>query len=80
MSSRLTKIVQASIEREIYLAPKFNAQLSFDSRSGQSSDLESYIYGRIEEVAKQWDMWQNWGEEEVLSRAKSMLMERASGR
>lgn len=29
MSSRRTKIVQASIEREIDLAPKINAQLAF---------------------------------------------------
>ena len=80
VSSRRTEIVQASIEREIHLAPKINAQLSLDSSYGQSSDLESYIDGQIEEVAKQWDMWQNSGGEEVLSRAKSMLMERASGR
>ena len=80
VSSRRTEIVQALIEREIHLAPKINAQLSLDSSSGQSSDLESYIDGQIEEVAKQWDIWQNSGGEEVLSRAKSVLMERASGR
>ena len=80
VSSRRTEIVQASIEREIYLAPKINAQLSLDSNSGQNSDLESYIEGQIEEVAKQWDMWQNSVGEEQLSRVKSMLVERASGR
>ena len=80
VSSRRTEILQASIEREIHLAPNINAQLSIDSSSGQSSDLESYIDGQMQEVAKQWDMWQNSGGEEVLDRAKSFLMERASGR
>lgn len=80
VSSRQTQIVQTSIGREIHLAPQVNTQLSLDSSSGQSSDMESYIDGQIEEVAKQWEMWQNSGGEEVLSRAKSVLMERASGR
>ncbi len=80
VSSRPTETVQASIGREIHLGPQINAQLSLDSSSGQSSDLESYIDGQIEEVAKQWDMWQNSGGEEILGRAKSMIMEGASGR
>lgn len=80
VSSRQTETVQASIGREIHLGPQIHAQLSLDSSSGQNSDLESYIDGQIEEAAKQWDMWQNSGGEEVLGRAKSMLMERASGR
>lgn len=80
MSSRQTQIIQASIRSEISLAPQVNAPLSLDSSSGQNSDLESYIDGQIEEVAQQWDMWQNLGGKEVLSRAKSMFMERASGR
>lgn len=80
VSSRQTQIIQASIGREIHIAPQVNTQLSLDSSSGQNSDLKSYIDGRIKEVAHQWDMWQNSGGKEVLSRAKSMLMERASGK
>ena len=80
VSSRQTDVVQASIERELYLAPQVNAQLSLDSSSGQNSDLESYIDGQFEQVAKQWDIWQNSGGQEVLAQAKSQLMERAHGR
>lgn len=80
MSSRQTQIVQASIGRETHLAPQVNAQLSLDSSFGQNTELESYIDGQIEESTQQWDMWQNSGGKEVLSRAKSMLMERASGK
>lgn len=80
MSSRQTQIIQASIGREIHLAPQVNAQMSLDSSSGQNSDLKSYLDGQIEEAAQQWDMWQNSVGKEVLSRAKSMLMERASGK
>ena len=80
VSSRQTGLVQASIEREMHLAPQVNAQLSLDSSSGQNSDLESYIDGQFEQVAKQWDMWQNSGGQEVLGQAKSLLMERAHGR
>ncbi len=80
VSSRQTETVTALLGREIYLRPQINAQLSLDLSSGQSSDLESYIDGQLEDVAKQWDMWQNSGGDEVFGRAKSMLMERASGR
>lgn len=80
ISSRRTETVNASIGREIHSRPEINTQLSLDSSSGQSFDLESYIDGYIKVVAKQWDMWQNSGGEEVLGRAKSLLMERASGR
>ena len=77
VSSRQTEVVQASIEREMHLAPQVNNQLSLDSSCGQNSDLESYIDGQ---VAKQWDMWQNSGGQEALGQAKSLLMERAHGR
>lgn len=80
VSSRQTENVKSSIGREIHLRPQINGQLSLDSSSRQTSDMESYIDGQIEGVAKQWDMWQNSGGEELLGRAKSMLMERASGR
>ena len=80
ISSRQTGTIPALLGRQMYLKPQINAQLSLDSNSGQNSDLESYIDGQFEDVAKQWDMWQNSGEEEVLGHAKSMLMERASGR
>ena len=80
VSSRQTETITASIGREMYLTPQISVQLNIDSNSGQNSDLESYIDGHFEDVAKQWDMWQNSGGEEVLGRAKSMLMERASGR
>ena len=77
ISSRRTETVNASIGREIHSRPEINTQLSLDSSSGHNSDVESYIN---EVVAKQWDTWQNSGGEEVLGRAKSLLMERASGR
>ena len=80
VSSRRTKIVQASIEREMHLAPQVNTQLSLDSSSGQSSDLESYIDGQFEQVAKQWNMWQESGRQEKFGRAKSLIKERAHGR
>ena len=80
VSSRQTETITASVGREMYLKPQINAQLSLDSSSGQNSDLESYIEGHFEDAAKQWDKWQNSGGEEVLGRAKSMLMERANGR
>ena len=68
LSSRHTETITASIGREMNL------------NSGQKSDLESYIDGQIEDVSKQWDMWQSSGGEEVLGHAKSMLIERTSGK
>ena len=54
--------------------------MSLYSDSGQNADFESYFIDHFEDVAKQWDMWQNSGGEEVYGHAKSMLMESISGR
>ncbi|KAL9611172.1 MAG: hypothetical protein Q9167_004157 [Letrouitia subvulpina] len=80
VSSRRTETVQALVGSEMYMQPHVNAQLSLDSSLGQIADLETYVDGQIEMVAKQWDMWQNPDENKVLRRAKSLLLERASGR
>ena len=57
VSSRRTERVRASVESEMHnKQPRVNAQLSLDSSLGQTADLENYVNGQIERVAKQWDM------------------------
>lgn len=80
ISSRRTENIQALVGSEMHKQPRVNAQLSLDSSLGQIADLENYVDGQTERVARQWDMWQYSEENEVLSRAKSLLLERASGR
>ena len=80
ISSRPTKEIKAVIESEMRVQPHLNVQLSLDSSLDQIADLEDYVNNQIQKVAQQWDMWQNSRENEVLSRAKSLLLKQASGR
>ena len=80
VSSRRDERIEALVGSEMHMRPDFNAQLCLDSSLEQIADIEAYVRAQIERVAKQWDMWPNSREDEVLSRAKSLLLERASGR
>lgn len=76
ISSRKNELIKPPMER---LMLQGGSQLSLESNINQASDVDTYIDGQIEKVAKYWDLWQGSGEE-LTSHAKSMLKERAGGR
>lgn len=78
ISSRKTSDIESAINRKLQIYPG-GTQLSLDLSHGQTTDIDRFIDGRIEEVSKQWEIWQNTGPN-LFSAAKSMLMQRSNGR
>ena len=78
ISSRKTSDIESAINRKLQIYPG-GTQLSLDLSHGQTTDIDRFIDGRIEEVSKQWEIWQNSGAN-LFSAAKSMLMQRSNGR
>ncbi len=84
ISSRKTSDIESAVERKLRIYPG-GTSLSLDLSHGQTTDIDRFINGRIEEVSKQWEIWQNAGTWQntgtnLFSAAKSMLMKRSNGR